>query len=157
MSVKYDTQEKKEKNSMSIQPFTIAVPQTTLDDLQVRLAHVRWPDSIEGAGWDTGTNEHYLKELVEYWRHEFDWRAQEKKLSAFAQFRTQIDGLNIHFVHEKGKGPHPMPLLLVHGWPDSFYRMAKIIPMLTDPASYGGDPADAFDVIVPSLTGFGFS
>ncbi len=142
---------------MSIQPFTIAVPQTTLDDLQVRLAHVRWPDSIEGAGWDTGTNEHYLKELVEYWRHEFDWRAQEKKLNAFAQFRTQIDGLNIHFVHEKGKGPHPMPLLLVHGWPDSFYRMAKIIPMLTDPASYGGDPADAFDVIVPSLPGFGFS
>jgi pimeloyl-ACP methyl ester carboxylesterase len=142
---------------MSLQSFTIAIPQATLDDLRERLARTRWPDEVEGAGWDYGTNASYLKELVDYWQHAYDWRAQEKKLNAFAQFRTQIDGLGIHFLHERGKGPNPMPLLLTHGWPDSFYRMSKIIPLLTDPESVGGDPADSFDVIVPSLPGFGFS
>jgi pimeloyl-ACP methyl ester carboxylesterase len=142
---------------MSIQSFNIAIPQATLDDLRERLARTRWTDEVEGAGWDYGTNLAYLKELVDYWQHEFDWRAQEKKLNEFAQFRTQIDGMGIHFIHERGKGPNPTPILLNHGWPDSFYRMSKIIPMLTDPASYGGDPADSFDVIVPSLPGFGFS
>jgi pimeloyl-ACP methyl ester carboxylesterase len=142
---------------MSIQPFKIAIPQATLDDLRERLAHTRWPDEVEGAGWNYGTNLAYLKELVDYWHHKFDWRAQEKKLNVFAQFRTQIDGLNIHFIHERGKGPNPQPIILTHGWPDSFYRMHKIIPLLTDPARYGGDPADSFDVIVPSLPGIGFS
>jgi pimeloyl-ACP methyl ester carboxylesterase len=142
---------------MSIQSFTIAIPQATLDDLQERLARTRWPDEVEEAGWNYGTNLAYMKELVGYWQHKFDWRAQEKKLNEFAQFRTQIDGLGIHFIHERGKGPNPTPIILTHGWPDSFYRMSKIIPMLTDPASYGGNPADSFDVIVPSLPGFGFS
>jgi len=91
------------------------------------------------------------------WQDQYDWRAQEAKLNKFSQFRTDIDGLNIHFIHERGKGPRPIPIIITHGWPDSFYRMHKIIPMLTDPASYGGDPADSFDVIVPSLPGFGFS
>ncbi|GHO79006.1 multidrug MFS transporter [Ktedonobacter sp. SOSP1-85] len=142
---------------MSIQTFKIAIPQAVLDDLQERLARTRWPDEVEGAGWDYGTNLAYLKELVDYWRNEYDWRAHEAKLNSFAQFRTEIDGLGIHFIHERGKGPNPIPLLLTHGWPDSFYRFHKIIPLLTDPASHGGDPADAFDVIVPSLPGFGFS
>lgn len=142
---------------MSIQPFNIAIPQATLDDLRERLARTRWPDEVNGAEWDYGTNLAYLKGLVDYWQHGFDWRVQEKKLNEFAQFRTQIDGLGIHFIHERGKGPDPTPIILTHGWPDSFYRMYKLIPMLTDPASYGGDPADSFDVIVPSLPGFGFS
>lgn len=142
---------------MTVQPFTIDVPQVTLDDLQDRLARVRWPDQVEGAGWDYGTNLDYLKELAAYWQTGFDWRAQEAQLNQFAQFRAEIDGVGIHFIHERGKGPNPMPLLLLHGWPDSFYRMYKIIPMLTDPARFGGDPADSFDVVVPSLTGFGFS
>src|SRR5205807_2608375 len=95
--------------------------------------------------------------LVDYWQHEFDWRAQEEKLNQFAHFRSEIDGLNIHFIHEQGQGPKPLPLIITHGWPGSFFEMFKLIPLLTDPASHGGDPADAFDVIVPSLPGFGFS
>ena len=142
---------------MSIQPFTINIPQATLEDLRERLARTRWPDEVEGAGWDYGTNVGYLKELVDYWQHTFDWRAQEAKLNKYAQFRADIDGVGIHFIHERGKGPDPTPLLLLHGWPDSFYRYHKVIPRLSDPASYGGNPADSFDVIVPSLPGFGFS
>jgi pimeloyl-ACP methyl ester carboxylesterase len=142
---------------MDARPFTLAIPQTALDDLRDRLAHTRWPDEVDGAGWDYGTNLGYLKELVDYWQHAFDWRAQEAKLNQFAHFRGEVDGVGLHFIHERGKGPNPLPLLLLHGWPDSFYRFYKIIPMLTDPARFGGDPADAFDVIVPSLPGFGFS
>ncbi|HEX7734565.1 MAG TPA: epoxide hydrolase, partial [Ktedonobacteraceae bacterium] len=99
----------------------------------------------------------YLKTLVDYWQHEFDWRAQEEKLNQFAHFRAEIDGLNVHFIHEQGQGPKPLPLIITHGWPGLFFEMFKLIPLLTDPASHGGDPADAFDVIVPSLPGFGFS
>lgn len=142
---------------MSVQSFAIDIPQATLDDLHERLLRTRWPDEVEGAAWDYGTNLGYLKSLVDYWQSTFDWRAQEANLNQFDQFRTQINGLGIHFVHQRGKGPDPLPLLLTHGWPDSFYRYYKLIPLLTDPASHGGDPADAFDVIVPSLPGFGFS
>ncbi len=142
---------------MSIQTFEITVPQTTLDDLHERLARTLWPDEAENAGWNHGTNLGYLKELVEYWQHSYDWRTQEAKLNQFAQFRADIDGQSIHFIHERGKGPDPTPLLLIHGSPDSFYRFYKVIPLLTDPASYGGNPEDSFDVIVPSLPGFGFS
>jgi microsomal epoxide hydrolase len=142
---------------MTSTPFQIAVPESTLEDLKRRLAHTRWPDSVAGAQWDYGTNLDYLRELVEYWRTKFDWRAQERELNRFAQFRTEIDGFGLHFIHERGKGPAPLPILLSHGWPDSFTRMLKLIPRLTDPAAYGGTPADAFDVIVPSVPGFGFS
>ncbi len=142
---------------MSIQPFTITISQTTLDDLRERLARTSWPDEAENVGWDYGTNLGYLKELVDYWRHSYDWRAQETKLNQFAQFRADIDGSRLHFLHVRGKGPNPTPLLLIHGWPDSFYRFYKIIPLLTDPESAGGNPLDSFDVIVPSLPGFGFS
>lgn len=142
---------------MSVQPFVINVPQNVLDDLQQRLALTRWPDQVENAGWDYGTSLDYLKSLVDYWQHQFDWRVQEARLNQFRHFRTEIDGLGIHFIHERGKGNNPLPIILTHGWPDSFFRMVKIIPMLTDPARFGGDPADSFDVIVPSVPGYGFS
>jgi len=142
---------------MHSQPFTIDVPQATLDDLAERLAHTRWPDEVADAGWDYGVNRDYLRELVTYWRTEFDWRAQERALNQWHHYRAEIDGVDIHFIHERGKGPHPLPLILTHGWPSTFTEMQKIIPLLTDPASHGGDPADAFDVVVPSLPGYGFS
>ncbi|HZR41256.1 MAG TPA: epoxide hydrolase [Ktedonobacteraceae bacterium] len=142
---------------MNIQPFKIAIPQSTLNDLRERLARTRWPDEVEGAGWNYGTNLDYLKSLVAYWQHEYDWRKQEATLNRYTQFRTDLDGSSIHFIHERGKGPNPLPIILTHGWPDSFYRMHKIIPMLTNPESFGGNAADSFDVIVPSIPGFGFS
>ena len=143
--------------AVDVQPFSIQVSDEVLADLKHRIAGTRWPDEVIDAGWDFGTNLDYLKSLSSYWRDEFDWRAQEAMLNRFAQFRAEIDGFGIHFIHERGKGPNPLPLIFTHGWPDSFLRMYKIIPMLTDPASYGGDPADSFDVVVPSLPGFGFS
>jgi microsomal epoxide hydrolase len=142
---------------MAVESFTINVPQAVLDDLKRRLARTQWPDEVEGAGWDYGANLDYLRELADYWQNQYDWRAEEAKLNQFAQFCAKVDGIGIHFIHERGKGPNPMPLLLTHGWPDSFHRFYKVIPLLTDPVSYGGDPADAFDVIVPSIPGHGFS
>ncbi len=142
---------------MTIDAFEIDVPQATLDDLAARLAQTRWPAEVTGTGWDYGTNRAYLQELAAYWRDGFDWRAQEAAINRFAHFRTEVDGFGIHFIHEQGKGPDPIPIVLTHGWPDSFYRMQKIIPMLTDPVAHGSNPADSFDVIVPSLPGYGFS
>ncbi len=142
---------------MSTQPFKVDIPQATLDDLHERLARTRWPDEIESAGWDYGTNLEYLRELTNYWQHTFDWRKQEVMLNGFSHFRAEIDGLGIHFIHERGKGPNPTPIILTHGWPGSFYEMLKVIPLLTDPESHGGKAEDAFDVIVPSLPGYGFS
>ena len=142
---------------MRMQPFTVDISQQTLDDLHERLGRTRWPDEVQNAGWDYGTNLTYLKELVDYWHNTFSWRAQEAAINQSAHFRTSIDGLGIHFIHERGKGLNPMPLLILHGWSRTFYQMLKIIPILTDPASYGGDPADSFDVIVSSLPGYGFS
>ena len=142
---------------MKVRPFTIAVENSVLDDLHQRLADTRWPDEIPNTGWDYGSNLTYIKELVDYWRTDFDWRAQEAKLNAFNHFKSEVDGLDIHFIHEKGKGPNPIPLIITHGWPSCFFEMTKIIPLLADPASYGGDAADSFDVVAPSLPGFGFS
>ncbi len=142
---------------MDVRPFTIAIEDSVLEDLQKRLAGTRWPDEIPNTGWDYGSNLGYLKELVEYWRNKFDWRAQEAKLNAFNHFKSEVDGLDIHFIHEKGKGPNPIPLIITHGWPSCFFEMTKIIPLLADPASHGGDAADSFDVVAPSLPGFGFS
>jgi pimeloyl-ACP methyl ester carboxylesterase len=138
-------------------PFTINVAQDVLEDLQLRLKNTRWSYQIEGIGWDAGTDLNYLKQLVAYWQADFDWRKQEASLNKFHHFATEVDDTSIHFIHERGKGPNPFPLLLTHGYPDSFYRFAKIIPMLTDPESYGGRAADAFDVVVPDLPGYGFS
>jgi pimeloyl-ACP methyl ester carboxylesterase len=142
---------------MHIQPLTIHIPQADLDDLQDRLKRTRWPDEVDDAGWDYGANLAYMQELIAYWRTTFDWRSQEQTINAFANFRAEIDGVGIHFIHEHGKGSNPIPLVLTHGWPSSFAEMLKIIPMLTDPNQYGADPADSFDVIVPSIPGFGFS
>ena len=142
---------------MDVQPFKIQVPEAVLEDLRERLARTRWPDEIPGSGWDYGSNLAYIKELVEYWRTGFDWRAQEKAMNAFTQFRATVDGLGIHFIHERGKGPNPLPIIITHGWPKTAFEMSKIIPLLADPASHGGDPADSFDVVVPSGPGYGFS
>jgi pimeloyl-ACP methyl ester carboxylesterase len=142
---------------MNVQPFKIQVPQATLDDLQERLTRVRWPDEILDSGWDYGANLAYMKELADYWQTKFNWRAQEEALNKFHHFRAEVDGLGIHFIHERGKGPSPLPLIITHGWPGSFVEMLKIIPLLIDPERHGGDPADSFDVVVPSLPGFGFS
>jgi len=142
---------------MSVNPFSIQIKQEVLDDLNYRLDHYRWPDQIKDAGWERGTDIDYLRSLVSYWRNKYDWRKEESELNRLSQFHCDVDGIDIHFVHERGKGPNPMPIILTHGWPDSFIRYKKIIPMLTDPASYGGDAKDSFDVIVPSVPGFGFS
>jgi pimeloyl-ACP methyl ester carboxylesterase len=166
---------------MRIDPFQVHVLQPVLDDLRERLARTRWPDEVAGAGWDYGASLASMQDLVAYWCAGFDWRTQERALNGFAQFHAEIDGLRIHFVHERGAGPgsgsrrlsgaagqrgaagqpeagqQPLPLILTHGWPSSFAEMLKIVPMLADPARFGGDPADAFDVVVPSLPGFGFS
>ena len=142
---------------MAVQPYKIEIPDSVLDDLKSRLERTRWPDELPGTGWDYGSNLDYVKELVEYWRTKFDWHAQEKLINSFSHFKSKVDGLNIHFIHEKGKGPNPMPLVITHGWPGTFFEMYKVIPMLSDPASHGGNPADAFDVVAPSMPGYGFS
>lgn len=142
---------------MAVTPFKVQVRDSVLEDLKKRLDNTRWPDEIPGSGWDYGTNLNYIKELVEYWRTDFDWKSQEKLINSFAHFKADVDGLGIHFIHEKGKGPNPMPLVMTHGWPGTFFEMYKVIPMLADPAGHGGDPAEAFDVVVPSMPGYGFS
>jgi pimeloyl-ACP methyl ester carboxylesterase len=121
------------------------------------LKSTRWPDEIEGSRWDYGAHLGYIKELVMYWAARFDWREQEKGLNRLHHFRAVVDGTGIHFIHERGKGKLPFPLIITHGWPGSFVEMVKIIPLLADPAAHGGDPADAFDVVVPSIPGYGFS
>jgi pimeloyl-ACP methyl ester carboxylesterase len=140
-----------------IKPFKIAVPDDVLADLKARLARTRFPDQIEGAEWDYGVELGYMKELVDYWKNQYDWRAQEKKLNELPQFTTNIDGLDIHFVHVRSKEKNAMPLVLVHGWPGSFYEFYKVIGPLTDPVAHGGKAEDAFHVVIPSLPGFGFS
>lgn len=138
-------------------PFKIDIPQTVLDDLRERLMDTRWTTGYQDVGWGYGADMDYMKELVHFWLHEYNWRKAETELNQFNHFTTEVDGINIHFIHEKGKGKNPTPVILSHGWPDSFYRFHKIIPMLTDPEKYGGSPEDSFDVIIPSIPGFGFS
>src|SRR5262245_57560359 len=138
-------------------PFTIRVPDADLADLKARLARARYPDEIEGSGWTYGTNLAYLKSLVEYWRDRFDWRAQEQKLNELEQFTTTVDGVTLHFIHRRSKQPGALPLLITHGWPGSFVEFLKIVGPLTDPVRYGGRAEDAFDVVIPSVPGFGFS
>ena len=142
---------------MPAKPFRANINQDVLDDLQDRLKRTRWPDEIPGSGWDYGSNLAYVKELVDYWIEEFDWREQEAKINRYSQFITEVDGLDIHYIHERGRGPDPLPLLLIHGWPGSITEFLDFIPLLTDPAAHGGDPKDSFDVVAPSLPGYGFS
>jgi microsomal epoxide hydrolase len=138
-------------------PFTLRVPEETLTDLRARLDRVRWPDEAPGSGWTHGSSLAYMKELVAYWRQRYDWRAQEARINGWRQFTAPVEGIDIHFIHEPGVGPAPLPLLLSHGWPGSVVEFERIIPMLTDPARFGGDPADAFTVVAPSLPGYAFS
>ena len=139
------------------QLFEIRTPDGTLTDLRERLARARWAPKLGDGGWDYGLSIDYLRELARYWATSFDWRAQERAMNRFAHFRAQVNGKNLHFIHERGRGPDPLPLVLTHGFPDSFLRFAKIIPLLTDPAAHGGEPGDSFDVVAPSLPGYGYS
>jgi microsomal epoxide hydrolase len=138
-------------------PFELRVADELLEELRARLARVRWPDEPPLEPWSTGTSVSYLKGLVDYWRSGFDWRAQEARLNAFRQFKVPLAGIDVHFIHEEGKGPAPMPLLLSHGWPGSVFEFLQLIPLLTDPAAHGGDARDAFTVVAPSLPGYTLS
>ena len=138
-------------------PFTMRVPDADIEDLHARLARTRFPDQAPGAPWAYGTDVAYLRGLTEYWRDSFDWRAQEARLNQFPQFKVPLHGIDLHYLHVQGKGPDPKPLLLLHGWPGSVFEFMDILPRLTDPAAFGGDPADAFTVIAPSLPGYGLS
>jgi len=143
---------------MTVEAFRIAVGQEVLDDLQQRLERTRWVDDMGDSGWKYGLSIPYMRELATYWQTRFDWRAHEHALNRFANFRVELKGrLRIHFVHERGRGPNPLPIVLTHGFPDSILRFSKLIPMLADPGSHGSDPADAFDVVAPSLPGYAFS
>ncbi len=137
--------------------FRLHIADSAIADLRERLARTRFPDQAPGEPWAYGTNVAYLKQLVGYWGHGFDWRAQEARLNAFPQFKVALHGIDLHYLHVPGKGPNPTPLLLSHGWPGSVFEFLDIIPRLTDPARFGGDPADAFTVIAPSLPGYGLS
>jgi pimeloyl-ACP methyl ester carboxylesterase len=140
-----------------IQAFTIDVDEEVIADLRQRLAATRWPNQIEGTGWDYGVDVGTMKELVNYWLTTYDWRKHERALNGFPQFKTRIDGLDLHFIHVQSPHEDAQPLVLVHGWPGSVYEFYKVIPMLTEPEKYGGRAEDAFHVVCPSLPGFGFS
>jgi len=143
--------------SEAIERFQIHVDESVLEDLRNRLARTRFPDQIEGTGWEYGTPIDYLRELVKYWRSAYDWRAQEARLNQLAHFRTRIDGQSIHFVHARSARADAFPLLLMHGWPGSIVEFLGVIPLLTEPEAHGGQAGDAFHVIAPSLPGYGFS
>jgi Epoxide hydrolase N terminus len=137
---------------LSIDPFHVAIDEPALDDLRDRIARTRWPDASPEAGWGYGTELAFLRDLLDRWR-EFDWPAFERRLNDLPQYRGRMDDVYVHFVHVRGSGPSPMPIVLTHGWPGSFLEYLDLIPLLAHP----DDPADAFDVVVPSLPGYGFS
>jgi pimeloyl-ACP methyl ester carboxylesterase len=148
----------KSNNGMKkITPFKIEVPQTVLDDLKKRLSQTRWPDELPGTGWNYGVQLDYMKKLTDYWRNEYDWRRWEKKLNQYPQFTTEIDGQNIHFFHVRSPEPNAMPLILTHGWPGSVVEYLDVIDLLSNPKAHGGNAADAFDLVIPSIPGYGFS
>jgi len=140
-----------------MKPFRIEIPEADLEDLRSRLENTRWPDELPNVGWERGVPLDYLKDLAEYWRTSYDWRAAEAKLNEYPQFVTEIDGATVHFLHVKSPEPDAMPLLLTHGWPGSVVEFLDVIGPLTDPRAHGGDPGDAFHLVIPSIPGFGFS
>ena len=142
---------------MNIEKFSVSITDEVLTDLMDRLKKTRWAEDFANDDWRYGTNGKYLKELVDYWRDKYDWRQHERAINAWPQFKTVIDDVPIHFIHVRGKGPNPKPLILTHGWPWTFWDFHKMIGPLTDPAAHGGDAADSFDVVIPSLPGYGFS
>jgi pimeloyl-ACP methyl ester carboxylesterase len=141
----------------AIRPFKIEVTDQVLDDLRDRLVRTRWPDELAGVGWDYGVPRDYLRELATYWETGFDWPAQERRLNVYPQFVTTIGGQRVHFLHVRSPEPDALPLVLTHGWPGSVAEFLEVIGPLTDPAAHGGDPADAFHLVIPALPGFGFS
>ena len=146
-------------NPDSIVPFAPRAEQAVLDELRRRLLATDWPDAPAGVGWSAGVDIAELRDLVAYWADGFDWREAEERLNRLPRFRTTIDGLGIHVVHARASAASApaMPLLLAHGWPDSFWRYSEVVPLLVDPGAHGGDPADAFDVVVPDMPGYGYS
>ncbi|GAA1251605.1 epoxide hydrolase [Prauserella halophila] len=146
-----------EAESFEVEPFEISVPQAELDDLRERLARARWPDELDGVGWDHGVPAGYVRELAAYWRDGFDWRAQERRLNAYPQFAADVAGQRVHFLHVRSPEPDALPLLLVHGWGTTFAEFLDVIGPLTEPRAHGGDPRDAFHVVIPSPPGFAFS
>src|SRR5262245_58545663 len=147
----------KAPQSAEVVPFKIQVPDAVLVDLKERLAKARFADEIPGSGWDYGTNREYLEELIAYWRNQYDWRTQERALNQFSQFKTNIDGLNLHFIHQRSPVPTARPLQLLNGGPSSIEQYVKVIGPLTDPAKFGGRTEDAFHVVIPAMPGYGFS
>ena len=141
----------------TIEEFRIDIPQAELDDMRDRLGRTRWPDQLPGVGWDYGIALDDVRELAEYWRTGYDWRVHERRLNSFPQFTTEIDGQVVHFLHVRSASPGAMPLIMTHGWPGSVVEFMEIIGPLTDPGAHGGDPGDAFHMVVPSIPGFGFS
>ncbi len=142
---------------MTIEPFTIAVADQLLDDLRSRLRNTRWPEAELVGDWSQGMPLAWIQDICRYWAEEYDWRRREALLNRFAQFTTEIDGLRIHFLHVRSPHPQAMPLIITHGWPGSIVEFAKVIEPLTNPTAFGGEAADAFHVVCPSLPGFGFS
>ncbi|WP_161880490.1 epoxide hydrolase family protein [Deinococcus alpinitundrae] len=146
---------------MDIRPFVIAVPDQQLAELKTRLQATRWPAAFAGdqdnGGWDYGADIDFVRNLSQVWQETFDWRAREAQLNLLPQYHALINGLNIHFIHQPGTGPAPLPLVLTHGWPGSFAEMERLVPLLADPGRLGGNPDDAFHVVAPSLPGYGFS
>ncbi|HUM13754.1 MAG TPA: epoxide hydrolase [Myxococcaceae bacterium] len=140
-----------------IEPFRANVPDVVLADLRERLAGTRWPEPVAGVGWSEGVDQDWLRRVVTYWESRFDWRVQEARLNGLPQFLVPVDGTRIHCIHMKGRGPRPLPLVITHGWPGSVFEMLQLVPLLADPAAHGGSPQDAFDVVVPSIPGYGFS
>jgi epoxide hydrolase len=140
-----------------IRPFRVDIPQADLDDLRDRLHRTRWPDELPGVGWSRGVPLGYLKDLAAYWADGYDWRKQEARLNQHSQFTTTIDGANVHFLHVRSPEPAALPLVLTHGWPGSVAEFLDVIGPLADPRGHGGDPADAFHLVIPSIPGYGFS
>ncbi len=141
----------------AVQPFQIDIPQADVDDLKARLARTRWPDQLPGVGWAYGIPLDYVRDLAEYWRTGYDWRRHERRLNEFPQFITTIDGQRVHFLHVRSPEPDAVPLIMTHGWPGSVVEFVEIIGPLTDPRAHGGDPGDAFHLVVPSIPGYAFS
>src|SRR5688500_15904958 len=144
------SQSKNNQQMKNVTAFSVNIPQKDLNDLKARLQNARWPGEAEGSGWNFGTSEAYMKKLTEYWLTQYDWKKHEALLNKYPQFMAEVDGIKIHFQYIKGKGKSSKPLILTHGWPDSYFRFHKIIPMLTE-----GE--QTFDLIIPSIPGFGFS
>ena len=146
-----------EARPFPLAPTPIHVPDEVLADLRRRLELTRWPDDAGNQDWYYGVHRAYLQQLVDYWRTDYDWRKAEARINAYEHYRVEVEGVPVHFMRRPGVGPNPTPLILTHGWPWTFWHWSKVVDPLADPAAHGGDPAEAFEVIVPSFPGFGFS